>query len=253
MSAQETQAKNPFIGVGLYTLADAARILRLHPSKIRRWAKGYSFVNGDALRHSEPMFRRESAELVEHDLLSFADVIEMKLISGFIEQGIKLPAIRKVAEYVAVKLGESHPLARLRFHTDGKLIVGEWLHGKDQPEAPATVKQFFEELPSGQMVLPELVEPFFKKLDYADDMTVRYWPLGKDRAIVLDPLRNFGHAIVEKSGVPTDALYAMAAGKSTRAEVAWWYDVDPADVDAALEYEQKLRTPIPGSTIAKAA
>jgi hypothetical protein len=52
-----------YLGVGLYTMPEAARLLRVPVGKLRRWAQGYCLA---ASQYSAPMFRRDYPELAEN-------------------------------------------------------------------------------------------------------------------------------------------------------------------------------------------
>ena len=65
-----------------------------------------------------------------------------------------------------------------------------------------------------QQVFAQIVRPFLKELEFAKGKDlVRWWPLGTQRQVVLDPTRNFGRPIVNRRGVPTEVL--------ARATAAW--------------------------------
>ena len=49
------------LGIGLYTLPEAARILRTRPQKLSRWADGYPFVSNKERRVAEPIIQRDLA------------------------------------------------------------------------------------------------------------------------------------------------------------------------------------------------
>jgi uncharacterized protein (DUF433 family)/DNA-binding transcriptional MerR regulator len=223
-----------YLGIGLYPLSEAARLLGVPAGKLRRWTQGYTFASG---RYSSPLFRRNYPELAERGVLTFQDLIELFLVNRFRQAGVSMPTIRKAAQWAAERFHTSHPLAMKRFHTDGKRLFAEMA----LPEGDQGVPQrLIQELPTCQYVLDQVAEPFFKKLDYEGDLVRHYWPLGKHRPVVLDPARAFGQPIDAASGVPTQVLYEMyQAGESVEA-VARWFRIEPEAVRAAIEYEQSL-------------
>jgi len=42
--------KGELLGIGLYTAEEAARLLAVHPSTVRRWLVGYSYPLKDQAR-----------------------------------------------------------------------------------------------------------------------------------------------------------------------------------------------------------
>jgi uncharacterized protein (DUF433 family) len=219
-----------YVGIGLYTLPEVARMLSVPSPKLRRWARGYRYGQG---RFSDPLFEHEFPELTESGVLTFMDLIELSLVVGFLEAGMSMRRIRAAAKRAREQFQTRYPFATRKFHTDGRRIFAE-------TDLPDRRGRAYEEYPSGQQVFDHITPPFFKKLDYEADMIRAYWPLGKDRPVVLNPARAFGQPIDPRSGVPTRVLYAMhQAGESAEA-VADWFEIEPEAVRSAIEYEQEL-------------
>ena len=97
-----------------------------------------------------------------------------------------------------------------------------------------------QELATTQFVIEQAARPYFRKLDYDVEGVIRYWPMGREAGIVLDPNRSFGKPIDCKSGVPTLALYEMVRAGESKESVANWYEVPLHAVEVAIEYETSL-------------
>jgi uncharacterized protein (DUF433 family) len=69
---------------------------------------------------------------------------------------------------------------------------------------------------------------------------VRWWPLGRDHRVVLDPERSFGRPIITPESVPTAILARAFQAEGSIDSVARWYEVDPRSVLDAVEFEKKL-------------
>ena len=97
------------------------------------------------------------------------------------------------------------------------------------------------EIVKRQAVFAQIIRPFLKELEFADGAgLVRWWPLGEQRSVVLDPTRNFGRPIVARHGVPTEVLASAATATGSVAEVARWYEVPQEEIEDAVEFEQRL-------------
>ena len=68
----------------------------------------------------------------------------------------------------------------------------------------------------------------------------RWWPLGKDRSIVIDPHRGFGAPIVAKAGIPTKILNSAMSAEKSYEFVANWYGISIEEVRDAVQFETKL-------------
>src|SRR5438876_10028365 len=99
-------ASRSFLGTGLYTLPEAARLLRVPPANLRRWAKGYTFA-GD--RFSEPLLRPDFPELAARCILTFQDLMELFLVARFRKVGVSMQRIRSTARWAARHFESNHP------------------------------------------------------------------------------------------------------------------------------------------------
>ena len=97
----------------------------------------------------------------------------------------------------------AHPFCTNRFVTDGREIFVELHRETGEPSLVEIVNR--------QAVFAQIIRPFLKGLEFADGTgLVRWWPLGEQRSVVLDPTRNFGRPIVARHGVPTEVLAARS-------------------------------------------
>lgn len=234
------------LGKGVYTLPDAARLVRADVTKIRRWLYGYDYGKGsgeDRRRyHStplwEPQYRMD--ELGER-IIGFRDLMELRIVREFVARGVPLIVVRYCLAAARELFGGDYPLTRQRFLTDGETVFHEALDVVSSTEdGPALL-----DLRKRQHVFRTIVkDSLYAGIEYDGALARRWYPEGKRHAVVVDPEVQFGHPAIEQSGVPTAALYAswLAEGKK-RATVAKLYEVDARHVDAAVKFEEKLRQP----------
>ncbi len=213
------------IGVGLYSLPEAARIVGVHVNKLRRWV--------DPSDSLFPLYF-DSAERT----VTFLELLELQFIAIFRNEGVSLQTIRKAAVTAKRRFGTNYPFAVKRFDTDGRSIFATL-------RSEETDRTVVEDLRRGQYVFNQLMRPFFRKLEYGrQDEAMRYWPMNRKGRVVLDPVRSFGKPIDSETGVPTRAIYdAVNAGKGQdRRTVAKWFDIPLGAVSAAVRFEKSLAT-----------
>jgi hypothetical protein len=88
-------AKPELLGIGLYTAEEAARLLAVHPSTVRRWLVGYSYPLKDKPRGRQPaVIRAGRRDLAEPRVVTFLDLAELLVIKGFRQHGIPLLQVR---------------------------------------------------------------------------------------------------------------------------------------------------------------
>lgn len=83
------------IGVGFYTRSEAAHLLRVDPETLRRWVQGYRYTLRTGRQRQKAPVVPPSLPIVQHvSLLSFVDLIELRVVRALIERGVSLQAIR---------------------------------------------------------------------------------------------------------------------------------------------------------------
>ena len=223
---------NDLVGIGLYTPAEASRLLGISAGKISRWLKGH-YANGkwyDALWEPEALLddRRWA--------LGFRDLMEVRVAAAFIKEGISAIQVRKAILLAKDLIGKDHPLATNRFRTDGREI---FLHVVEEDERGIAQERLLN-LFRRQYEFKGIIDPILKTVDFDDNGEPQlWWPMGRGLQVVVDPQRSFGQPIEANRSVPT-AVLAVAANHLGVAEAARAYEVDVAAVNRALRYESQL-------------
>jgi len=221
-----------YVGVGLYSLADAAQLLKAPPRSIRRWMDGYDYKQKENIHHVAPLWVPDIPKIDDQIELSFRDLIELRFVRAFLEKGIGLKAVRNCLEYARQCMHTGRPFSSGRFRTDGRTIFLESLEAAAEPK--------LLDLKEKQYVFKQVLEQSFKDLDLEGDIVTRWRPYrGKD-SIVVDPLRSFGQPLASKSGVPTIVLAEAVKAEGSMARVAAMYEVEKSVVQDAVKFHQEL-------------
>jgi uncharacterized protein (DUF433 family)/DNA-binding transcriptional MerR regulator len=208
------------LGLGVYSVAEAARLTGISAGRIRRWLRGQ---------------RRDAA--VEPLVLSFRDLLEVRFVDAFRKHGVSWKAIRVAAERAEEIVQDAHPFSTKRFKTDGSSIFADIVQKTGEESLLDLVKSQYE--------LKSVVDPFlFEGLEFSDPgiEPVRWWPLGRNHRVVIDPERSFGQPIVVPESVPTAVLARAVQAEGSVEAVARWYLVDAQAVEDAVEFESRLAT-----------
>lgn len=226
---------NPGLGVGIYTVPEAARLTHIHPARIRRWIKGYTFPQRDGRKgYSAPVWQHDLSEMGGTVALSFKDLIEVRFIDAFLKHGVSWKHIREAAEYAANLLEASHPFQTRTFKTDGKKILAQLVH--------ETGDTSLLELVQGQYALEDVVEPYlYEGLEFADSENVdRWYPMNDNRTVVIDPDLSFGQPVILPEAVPTSVLAKAVESEDSVDRVARWFMIDREAVEDAVRFEHQL-------------
>ena len=237
----------PLVGVGLYSVPEAARIasyaakFSLKADTVRRWTKGYSFRREDRENFSESIIS-SAIDLDGAYVLSFSELVELLYITAFRREGLSMRLIRAIHDHAKIALNCQHPFATRKFYTDGKNIL--WELTQDDVDTTLERDHLIEDIRSKHIVLEEVVKPFFRKLDYIEEIASAFWPLGRERSIMISPQFSFGRSVESASGVPTEAIFSAFKAGETLDSIADWFEMSIQGVRDALEYERGLRSPL---------
>jgi uncharacterized protein (DUF433 family) len=166
--------------------------------------------------------------------LSFLDLVEVRFVNAFLRAGVPWKIIRLAAERARALSKSTHPFSTRRFRTDGRTIFAEAVEQSGESTLLDLVKSQYA---FHQVISPTLYVGF----DFGEnDAVTRWWPLGKERQVVLDPLRGFGQPIVADAGISTTVLADAVESEGSIKAVAAWFDIKAAAVRDALAFEKRL-------------
>jgi len=225
------------LGRPAYSRAMAARLVGLTEQRVSRWLKGYSYDYAPAPGRA-PV--RRSQQPVIHTtgmegplFASFLDVVDLLFVKAFLGKGISLQRLRQALVEAERILGRPR-FAYREFWTDGRNI---YLEVKNQGDA------LLQLLSGGQWTFAEIICQIASHMDFdeATGFTERWFPLGRETPVVIDPKISFGAPTVFRRGIATANVYDMylAEDKNPR-RVCSWFDLRRGEVEAAVEFETRL-------------
>lgn len=220
------------IGVGLYTTAEAGRLLHIPAAKITRWLRGRQVGERDY----EPLWTSEVDIGDGRTYLGFRDLMEVRVAAEFIKFGLSPQRVRAAIRSAREITGEDRPLSTDRFRTDGRDIFFRVIetdeHGEERERLLNLLRRQYE--------FKQVIEQLLKPIDFDErGAPLKWWPCGKRIKILVDPTRSFGQPIDGVTSVPTAVL--AAAGRLEGIErTARAYAVPLASVKRAIEFESTL-------------
>lgn len=229
------------IGTGIYSPDEAAALLKAPTAEVRRWAFGYARQRGGRRVEYAPLIHTELPEIDDERALTFVELVELMFIKGFRRAGAPWHAVREAAVVAARLFETEHPFALRKFFADPSGVYAELKEADDG-------NSLIQLAGSGQHVFGEIIRPYLGQLDFDPlEMPTRWWPMGRDGRVVLDPTVAFGRPIVAEAGIPTRAL-AEALDAEQRYDreravdrVSWLFKIPPRHVQSAARFEQWLK------------
>jgi uncharacterized protein (DUF433 family) len=177
------------------------------------------------------VWRTEINPLENKLALTFRDLLELRFVDAFTKAGVSWTTMRRTHTKAQDELKTTHPFCSKRIATDGKNILLK--QAREDPD------EALINLVTKQREFSRIVQDFLKELEFSGDDIV-WWPLGKNRQIVIDPRRNFGQPTVAKSGVPATTIARCVKANSSISIVARWYQVQRDEIHDAVEFEESL-------------
>lgn len=231
--AERLVQADSYISSGLYTVADAARLIRVKPARLRRW------VTGDPHDYkTEPLIGSQIPRLDGQVSLSFVNLIEALFIAKFAERGLHVRSIRAMADEAKRFLGTPHPFAtKILFRADGKKIFAEIVRRSGDERALYDLQRhnwaFHGVLRQG--LKPAVVYG-------PSDEAQRWYPRKKLAPhVIVNPVASFGQPVLSDVGVPTRALMdAVKAEGGDSVTVAKWFGIPLERVEEAIKFESRL-------------
>lgn len=220
--------------LGIYSVADAARITGVHARQIRGWLQGYGQKKG---KTSAPPILHRQHELRDGELaLGFLDLLEVAFLGRISHaaqrngRALSWKALRAATETARRVLHTEHPFAAKRIHTDGRSV---FLEAQKETGDPA----LYDLVADNFAIFDVLAASFIASIDYEDEQPRRWTPDERFPRIQVDPRRAFGRPIELRSGAPAEALFdAWRAEKGNAEKVAAWFDTDREGVEQAVHY-----------------
>lgn len=213
----------PQIGQGIYTLRDAASILHLPYAKVHRWVKEYW---DGKLGHQ---FQTQYSWMIDGSrAVSFHTVVELYVMIQLAEKGVKtsevLKAHQKLGDFYRTHFPFAQKQVLQEIKTDGKIIF--WKNGNDVISLNG----------SDQFNL-DIISVFFKKLEFGKEEVVsKLWPMGKERAIVIDPSRKFGHPIIEGKNIYPETIFEHFQAGEPVPYIAHIYQITEKEAEDAIAF-----------------
>lgn len=220
-----------------YTLTETHRLVGLSKDRVRRWLEGYEYkyrVEKElSLRegHQDAVVHRYGTE--ETPYASFLDMIDLLFVKSFLNKGFSLQRIRKALDDAREFLGEQH-FARNIFFSSGRDIF---------LRLPNSDNSIIKLMSGGQWAIVQIIEQLAEKIDFSDatGIATRWYPLGKNGLIVVDPYVSFGRPTIIGRGVATENVYDLYLGENKKIEpVSSWLRIPIIEVQAAVKFEFSL-------------
>lgn len=214
-----------------YSLAEAARYLKVAPATLRSWVVGRRYPRGAGVAHSKPLIR---AAATPPPMLSFWNLIEAHVLRSLrTDHGVKMDALRRAIAYAEKSQKIDRLLLSHELRTDaGKLLLERY-------------GELIDLSASGQVAMRRLFKDHLDRVDWDEwQFPVRLYPatsgegIAATRPIAIDAKVAFGRPVLAASGITTGTIADRIDAGESVADLAADYDLTPDEVEEAVLYER---------------
>lgn len=207
------------IGEGIYTAVDVSRILKIPYSKVKYWFQyhvKYKLFDTIGYRYYFP--------IKDTIAVNFLTLIEMYVFYTLKEKKIKTSEIILSHKNMSKFLNTPYPFAM-----DHVFVMGRDISfGNIDSLISAT---------NLSRIIPQVAKLFAEKITFSDErMATKFYPLGIDKSIVVNPKNQFGHPIIDGTNILVDTIYDYYLGGNDKAFIAELFDISINNVKDAIQF-----------------
>jgi uncharacterized protein (DUF433 family) len=215
--------------VAAYSIAEAARYLKIAPTTLRSWVAGREYPK----QKGAGLFLPLIVVPQEHPpQLSFHNLVEAYVLRALRTQhGVSIDAVRKAIDFAA----KAYDIGRLLLSPELRTDAGDLLLDK--------YGELVNLARSGQLAMKKILEVYLKRVEWDQaDMPTRFYPfvtsdaLEDRKIIVIDARRSFGRPIVARRGVSTAVIVDRVDAGESIEDIATDYDLERGEVEEAIVY-----------------
>lgn len=208
------------LGSGFFTISDISHILKIDRNKISYLVRNYWKDRLSTRADYKYLFETDKVLA-----LNFFALIEIKIFYVLRQNGVAYKKALEAHEFLSRKFKTPYPFAHHSFYRSGGDILFE--QGNDFVQAEDTQ----------QIAIRGIIEPFSEKIEYSSDNIAKaYYPLGKDRKIVVDPDHQFGEPVLLDTNILASTVYKMYKAGDSINLISKSYNLDEHSVHDAISF-----------------
>ncbi len=211
----------------MYSFSETAQLAGVSVRTVRRW------LFGDA--ETQPLFVAGEAD----PMVSFLQLVEIMVSAKFRKAyNTRLQVVRSAYENARKLWRVEYPFAHLKLEPLGGHIV-------TYIESSGTMEGYNLEAidEPGQLALPLpflLAEQTVRQLVYESELAAKWYPVGRDIPIVVDPRISSGLPVVDGRGITVQIIHKRFKAGQRIGFIAQDFDLDEMVVEEIVRYGDKV-------------
>ncbi len=213
--------QKPIIGGGIYTLSDVSMVMGVAYHKVHRWIT----------KHWDEVLSEGFYTWTEHNskAIGFHTLIELVVFAQISEGGVTSKEILKAHQLLSKRFNTPFPFAMQSvlgsLRTNGKQIY--FTEGEEDIYCLDGKYQFNL----------GFIHDFMQNIEFGGDaLAQKFWPMGKEKAVVVDPGHQLGQPVVSGTNIQPAALNALFNAGESPEFIAYLYNLSEHQVQDALDF-----------------
>jgi uncharacterized protein (DUF433 family) len=213
----------PTLGKGIFTPSDIAGFLKVKTATVNRWMKTY--WDGE---FAQKVGHAASWKIDGSKAVDFLTMIEIVVMGSLVDLGAQTREIAKAHNLLSERFNTEYPFATKEV-LENIRIGGRKVYWEED-------NMIINLDGSGQINL-DFIRKLVKNLDFdTSELAIRYWPIGKEKSILVDPKRKFGHPVIAGRNIYPETIYNMIRAGDPAEFVAELYGLTIKEIDDVIEY-----------------
>jgi uncharacterized protein (DUF433 family) len=213
-----------------YSLAEAARYLKVANATLRSWVVGRPYPKADGTGHFRPLIHPPSGH---PPILSLWNLIEAHVLRSLrTDHGVSIRALREALSYAEKSLQVERLLLSKELRTEAGSVFLE------------RYGELIDLSASGQLAMRRLFDEHLKRVEWDEWLfPIRLYPFVStgvlsDMPIAIDANIAFGRPIVLPLGITTAAIADRIDAGESVSDLASDYGLSEAEIEQAVLYER---------------
>ncbi len=217
--------------IPLYTVPEAARVVRVNAATLRTWVLGRSYSTRAGKKPWAPLIDVADRKA---GLLSFTNLVEVHVLSTLRDKKVRVDKIRSATDFIRGRMGTEHPLADVDAHTDCVDIYVEYFGQLTNAS-------------TSQTALRPVVQRYLERISRNEKgLATGLFPITRDdaespRSVSIDPWHKFGRPVLVSTNIETSAIADRFLAGESHASIASDFRIAEGDVEEAIRFEAQMR------------
>jgi uncharacterized protein (DUF433 family) len=217
---------------GIYTLPDAAKLLRIDLRLLRRWVAGYP---ADPVltpnRQASGLGSLQNSGFGRDRYFGFLTLIEIFTAYQLRTRGFSMQKLRRFRNELAESFETDFPFALKGLLSSRRELLKEM--------GDCALLQLGT---GGQTAFEKVLQPFCEKIEFdsASKLAAKLFPAGRESSIVVDPRHAFGQPVILGTNVTTEAIALRLRAGETESDLADDFDLTEQQVREVRDFELAL-------------